>query len=237
MTTVEFRCACGQRILARADQGGKSYRCPKCSSAVRIPKVAAVKEGEVLAGSRSISDRNPDLLVPAPSRQFFRIPATVGEMFIYMLACWLVLAATAAILWFFSISLIGAILFSLCTLAASEQIWRLLRSRQTVLEKKEVSLLWGFVKLIAWDPVEGVLILKNKNIAFSDDNLLDARGGIRFIYPVLGEEVAVRVPLEIQTLDFRDENVLTREYLQLTVIGTMKWHIVNINQFYLLGSV
>ena len=52
-------------------------------------------------------------------------------------------------------------------------------------------------------PTEGVLILKNKNIDFVDDNPDDG-GGIRIIYPLLGEEVALRIPLEIQTLPFAD---------------------------------
>ncbi|HUB26396.1 MAG TPA: hypothetical protein VL992_13295, partial [Tepidisphaeraceae bacterium] len=236
MTTVEFRCGCGQKILARTDQGGKSYRCPKCGGVILIPKVASAQQSSVSAGSRNLSDRNPDLLPSYPGRQLFRIPSTFAELFICIVTAWFVLAVIAALFWFFWIPLIGAIVFCLSTVAASMETWKLMRSRQTVMEKKEVSLLFGFVKLIAWDPVEGVLILKNKGIAFSDDNLLDAQGGIRFIYPILGEEIALRVPLEIQTLDFRDENVLTREYLRLTVIGTMKWHIINIRQFYLLVS-
>jgi regulator of protease activity HflC (stomatin/prohibitin superfamily) len=92
------------------------------------------------------------------------------------------------------------------------------------------------VRLIAWDPVEGVLILRNKSVAFCDDNLEDGAGGVRLLYPVLGEELALRAPLEVQTLSFRDENVLTREYLSVTIRGTMKWRIVDLRKFYLLVS-
>ena len=37
-----------------------------------------------------------------------------------------------------------------------------------VLTVKDVPLLWGFVRLLAWDPIEGVLILQNKSVVFSD---------------------------------------------------------------------
>jgi len=132
---------------------------------------------------------------------------------------------------------IGAwLLWLLFSAVVAREVWRLMRARQLVLVQKDVSLLWGFVRLIAWDPVEGVLILKNKVITFSDDDLQDAQGGVRLLYPLLGEELALRAPLEIQTLRFEDENVLTREYLSVTIRGTMKWRIVDIRKFYLLVS-
>jgi regulator of protease activity HflC (stomatin/prohibitin superfamily) len=77
--------------------------------------------------------------------------------------------------------------------------------------------------------------LKNKAVHFHDDNLDDG-GGIRFLYPLLGEELALRVPLEVQTLQFADQNVLTREYFRLNIRGTMKWRIVDIRSFYLTVS-
>src|SRR5204862_342713 len=71
---------------------------------------------------------------------------------------------------------------------------------------------------------------------FYDDNLLDGQGGVRLIYPGLGDELALRVPLEVQTLQFFDEKVMTREYLSVTVHGTLKWRITDIQKFYLLLS-
>jgi regulator of protease activity HflC (stomatin/prohibitin superfamily) len=132
---------------------------------------------------------------------------------------------------------VGAlVLWLVFSAVAAREVWRLMRARQLVLVQKDVPLLWGLVRLIAWDPVEGVLILRNKSIAFSDDDLQDAQGGVRLLYPLLGEELALRVPLEVQTLRFEDENVLTREYLSVTIRGTMKWRIVDIRKFYLLVS-
>jgi regulator of protease activity HflC (stomatin/prohibitin superfamily) len=53
---------------------------------------------------------------------------------------------------------------------------------------------------------------------------------------VLGAELALRVPLELQTLHFEDKDVLTKEYLSVTIRGTIKWRIVDIRKFYLLVS-
>lgn len=51
--------------------------------------------------------------------------------------------------------------------------------------------------------------------------------------PLLGEELACRVPLEIQTLNFQDDEVLTKEFLPLKVKGTIYWKINDLNSFYI----
>jgi predicted RNA-binding Zn-ribbon protein involved in translation (DUF1610 family) len=37
--TVEFGCACGKKIRARVDQGGKAFKCPDCGESIRVPSV------------------------------------------------------------------------------------------------------------------------------------------------------------------------------------------------------
>jgi len=54
---------------------------------------------------------------------------------------------------------------------------------------------------------EGVLFLKNKASDHVDDNPHDA-GGVRFLFPVLGEGLGLRVPRTLQALKFSD-HVLT----------------------------
>lgn len=112
---------------------------------------------------------------------------------------------------------------------------RMLFGIREVLGRKEINIFFGIAKLIAWDPIEAVLVLKNKQVSYVDDNLYDG-GGIKVIFPILGEELACRAPLDIQTLDFRDGNVVTKEYLPLTIEGTVKWRITNLQRFYLLVS-
>jgi regulator of protease activity HflC (stomatin/prohibitin superfamily) len=170
--------------------------------------------------------------------ELFKAPSTFRQLFGYLASGWLAVAILAFVLSFFSLpaTIAGLLLFVLASGALLQQAWGLLRARQRVLVSKDVPLLWGLVRLVAWDPIEGVLFLQNKEIGFSDDNLHDCRGGVRFVYPILGEELALRVPLEVQTLRFADEKVMTREYLSVTARGTMKWRIVDIRKFYLLVS-
>ncbi len=111
----------------------------------------------------------------------------------------------------------------------------LLTAKSRVLQHGDQPLLFGLLKLTAWNPTQGVVILRNKIVSYVDDNLHDG-GGIKLIYPMFGEEIALRVPLEPQSLLFEDHDVLTREYLPITVRGTMKWRIMSLEHFYLLVS-
>jgi regulator of protease activity HflC (stomatin/prohibitin superfamily) len=113
--------------------------------------------------------------------------------------------------------------------------FQLVLAKGRVLIEREVPLWKGLGKLVSWNPNEGVLFLKNKQIDFVDNNPHDG-GGIRIVCPPLGEELALRVPLEIQTLGFEDAQVLTREYMPLTIKGTMYWKISDLSRFYLLIS-
>jgi hypothetical protein len=127
------------------------------------------------------------------------------------------------------------VLFAGASMLLCLPVAHLLFAKRQVLDSKEVNVFFGLAKLVAWDPTEAVLILKDKQVSYVDDNLYDG-GGIKIIYPILGEELVCRAPLEIQTLDFRDSNVMTKEYLPLMVEGTMKWRITSLQRFYLLVS-
>jgi regulator of protease activity HflC (stomatin/prohibitin superfamily) len=166
------------------------------------------------------------------------VPQTFTGLFGVLAALWIAVVLAALILSFFSIALkfAAASLFLTGTGIVGRQAWQLLGAKRRVLVKKYVPVLWGRVGLVAWDPVEGVLFLRNKAISFVDDQLEDARGGIRCIYPDLGDELALIVPLETQTLKFADDKVLTREYLSVTIRGSMKWKITDLKRYYLQVS-
>ncbi len=169
---------------------------------------------------------------------WLRVPTTIGELVAYIGVAWLAATVVLLFLSLFStlMSFLSVLLFLTITCGAAYQVFLLLRARQRVLVDKDIPLLWGSVRLVAWDPVEGVLFLVNKSIGFYDDSLHDGRGGVRLIYPFFGEELALRVPLEVQTLQFFDQNVMTREYLSVNVHGTLKWRLTDIRKFYLLLS-
>jgi len=166
------------------------------------------------------------------------VPQTFTGLFGVLAAIWIAVVLAALILSFFSMPLkiAAASLFLAGTGIVGRQAWQLLGAKRLVLDKKYVPVLWGRVALVAWDPVEGVLFLRNKAISFVDDQLEDARGGIRCISPDLGDELALLVPLETQTLKFADDKVLTREYLSVTIRGSMKWKITDLKRYYLQVS-
>ncbi|MFZ2785414.1 MAG: SPFH domain-containing protein [Sediminibacterium sp.] len=95
-------------------------------------------------------------------------------------------------------------------------------------KKAEVELLWGWVKLILWQPNEGVIVLRNKKIVFEDK---EGIGGTKFIFPIKGEELRARVPLTIKMLTWEDDKILTRESLQIHMKVVIWWNISNIRKF------
>ena len=162
-------------------------------------------------------------------------PTSIGQLLIGLLICWTVIAAAVGILALFALVpglVLGGIAVVSTTVIAYQAV-DLMRAKREALTRKEVPILWGLGRLVAWDPVEGVLFLRNKQLSFVDDSLQDCQGGLRCIYPVLGDELALRVPLETQTLEFADNEVLTQEYLSVTIRGSMRWQITDLRAFYL----
>jgi len=163
--------------------------------------------------------------------------ANIGSLLAPNLVAWGILAGLTAILAvnFSHLQYLLAMLVACASAALLYLVLQVLIARRRVLIQKEVDLFFGIAKLVCWDPTEGVLILKDKAVQFVDDNLFNG-GGMRMLYPVMGEELVCRAPLEIQTLAFQDEHVLTQEYLPLCVHGTVKWQISDLHRFYLLVS-
>jgi regulator of protease activity HflC (stomatin/prohibitin superfamily) len=229
---IEFRCGCGKQFHVSSEHGGKSTKCPQCGAALRIPTATAEARPVVPKPEISLPERR------RPLWGIFSVPSTFGEILIYLLGTWGIAGVMALVAWAINVyaGLFGFLLFAATTVVVARTIWELLGARRDVMAKKDVSLMWGFMRLVAWDPVEGVLFLKNKALGFYDDRLDDAGGGVKFIYPVFGDELALRVPLEVQTLHFEDNDVLTKEYLSVTIRGSIKWRINDIRKFYLLIS-
>ena len=108
---------------------------------------------------------------------------------------------------------------------------KLISAKGRALQLGEADAMAGVLKYVAWNPTEGVLFLKNKIISRVDEDSSDG-GGLALLYPFLGEELALRIPLEIQTLRFEDRNVLTSEYVPLGIKCTVYWRVIHIEPFY-----
>jgi regulator of protease activity HflC (stomatin/prohibitin superfamily) len=102
--------------------------------------------------------------------------------------------------------------------------------------ERSVDLFFNSVKLVLWEENEGLLFLKDKRISeviYGPDE----GGGMRFIFPLFGEEVKVHVPLTLQMSEFADHNVLTRESIRLFVELAFWWRIkdrTGLEKLYLL---
>ncbi len=94
--------------------------------------------------------------------------------------------------------------------------------------KSEVQLLGGWVKLILWQPNEGIIILRNKKVIYEDK---EGCGGTKFIFPIQGDELRARIPLTIKMLTWEDDKILTRESLQIHMKVVIWWNVSDIIKF------
>lgn len=127
------------------------------------------------------------------------------------------------------------VLFGTSTAVFSAAVARLFFAKKDAMKHGSANAWFGLLQISAWDPTEGVLFLKDKMLQYADSSPDDG-GGIRIVLPLLGEEEVCRVPLEVQTLGYSDEKVLTKEYVPLLLKGMVYWRIVDIARFYLLVS-
>jgi regulator of protease activity HflC (stomatin/prohibitin superfamily) len=100
-------------------------------------------------------------------------------------------------------------------------------------KRKTVNMFCGTMQIILWEENEGLLLLKNKklmDVIYGSDPATG--GGTRMIYPILGEEVRVRVPLSLQLSEFKDNNVLTRESIRVRIRIAIWWRVCDIKRYY-----
>ena len=109
-----------------------------------------------------------------------------GAILVVILLTWLILPTLLRV--FAALLLVAATAFVVFT------VIELVIAKGRVLRDQDVLAVRGLVRLISWNPTEGVVFLKNKQIDYVDDNPNDG-GGVRAIIPLLGEELVLRVPL------------------------------------------
>jgi len=97
--------------------------------------------------------------------------------------------------------------------------------------EKQKDVFFGLLRLVLWEANEGLLLLKNKQISSLIYGPRDG-GGVRFIYPVFGEEVKDWVPLTLRLTYFEDERVLTRESVPLFIKVALWWRVADLEKYY-----
>lgn len=147
-----------------------------------------------------------------------------------VLAAWGVAAILSLIIGLIVAKWLGILFFLTASGYAAFHAFGLFSLRSRVLQEKDILLWKGLARMVAWNPTEGVLFLKNKQVDFVDDNPNDG-GGIRCIFPIMGEELATRVPLEIQTTPFSDDGILTKEFIPVSMKATIFWKISDLYKF------
>lgn len=217
---LTFRCACGATLRADEDRVHTQVQCPACGRPVLVP--APAEHAETFS-SRGGNDLAPNTLPLVPA---ILIAAAVPIVLMMLLP--IVLGASvwtiAFCMWLAALVPVALVIYVLRA-----------RNRAFREHRPEIDLFGGFVKLILWDPNEGILLLKNKKIDFIDDDPRDS-GGVRFIYPMLGHEVGLRVPLTVQPVEFNDEAVYTRDSVPLSMRVTLWWRIRDLKAYYLSVS-
>jgi hypothetical protein len=121
-------------------------------------------------------------------------------------------------------------------LAAAFIRYALAKAEAIRLGKREVDLFFGLVKLVLWEQNEGLLFLKDKSvkgIVYGPDD----GGGTKLIFPFLGDELKLHLPLTLQMCRFEDHDVVTCESIRLFMKLAIWWRVKDkegINAFYRL---
>lgn len=94
--------------------------------------------------------------------------------------------------------------------------------------QREVSLFGGTMKLILWEPNEGLVFLRNKAIS---DVVAGGVGGTRFISPLRGDELCARVPLTLRMLPWEDKAIPTHESIQVAMKVAVWWRVSDLAKY------
>jgi len=219
---IRFLCPSCQKKLKHRDAGTR-VKCRFCGNVTIVPEsavptVVQEDEAELSGGSSPVIWL---LLIPGGLLAVTSLFALLA----FALFNWVVGAVLLAVALFFAGTLLKLV-FDLATAKA----------RAIERGEREVKLFFGFVKLVLWEQNEGVLFLRNKKI--SEVVYGPQRGGgMKYIFPILGDEWKVHVPLTLQLSVFEDDRILTREAIQLYVKIAFWWRIKDkdgLEKFYLL---
>jgi hypothetical protein len=242
MGTIKFACpSCGSNITAPQETAGKRGKCLTCGTIVEVPPYNASAGQPQPAAPVSVSRaRHYSASASSPGAEPHDVPSSITRWPPWVIFV-LVESALVVVAGMLGAILQSSIVFGLSLLAVvvlTIACWLhvfLAKSRAFHNDVEDASLFGGLVRMILWNPTQGILLLKNKQIDFVDSNINDG-GGVKFIIPALGQEVGLRVPLTVLTTEIVNEKVYTRDSVPLDMKMTVWWKIADLRQFYLSVS-
>jgi regulator of protease activity HflC (stomatin/prohibitin superfamily) len=257
---IRFHCpGCRTPLRAPEENAGRRTQCPTCGTAVVVPAAApanppaaaAVMPAERPASGRRrpaapVKPRDDLEVVESPARVVLSgappvVPAPevwwqnpvlvwLGSAVVVLVVLLVLLIILANLLKSFWAAVAVLVLLLIVPSYCFLQIV-LAKSRAIRDRKEEVNVFGGMVKLVLWEANQGLVFLKNKRIHRTIYGPRDG-GGTRFIFPVLGEELKVRVPLTLKLTVFEDQEVLTRESVQLYMKVALWWRVADLEKYY-----
>ena len=226
-TFIRFSCPKCQKKLKHPIAGADVW-CKGCGNVITVPGGSESKK-QYASSQKTLSDhlRNPN------------------NLFAWLLAA--LFAAMSLTCLISTIALAGAhfcvggffLVVSLAMTASFAKIGiDLLFAKANAIKNgyREANLFFGLVKLVLWEENEGGLFLRNKQIT---DVIYgpESGGGMKYIFPILGDEWKVHVPLTLRLCIFEDHRIMSREAVQLYVKLAYWWRIKDkegLKKFYLL---
>src|SRR5262245_56936425 len=232
---IRLECPhCHKDVSVPESVPGKATPCPLCRTPFQVPSMArhastasAIRPRRIATAalpraSHALVASNPGLQERGglgPLDLLLTVAAMLATL-CFLLGLGLMAASRPAASWFFLL----AGLFICGGLAAAYIRVVIAKAEAIRLGKREVDLFFGLVKLVLWEQNEGLLFLKNKRvkgIVFGPDD----GGGTSIIFPFLGDELKLHLPLTLQMCWFEDHDVVTRESIRLFMKLAIWWRV------------
>ncbi len=223
MPAARFACpACGMHLTSQGPTPAKA-QCPHCRATFAVA-TGGTRDLEAVESLGDGSTRSP-LGIILNTGLIAAAVTSVVTILSFIFGYW----ALGVLFLPLTLSVIALLLKGLIEVSTA-------KARAIRRGEREVDLFFKCAKLVLWEENEGLLFLKDKRISeviYGPDQ----GGGMRFIFPILGEEIKVHVPLTLQMSQFYDHKVLTRESIQLFIKVALWWRIKDregLEKFYLL---
>jgi regulator of protease activity HflC (stomatin/prohibitin superfamily) len=241
---IQFNCpSCSATLSISRRKAGELVACPKCKKNVQVPIMIEDAKGVRVRDAHESA--NGSSVEPSFGRVSSAGGVSAESPFKRILSGCLIAAGTTGLASLISLSchfwVLGSIFLFLFLVVVALTIKGLLdvttaKARAIQRGEREVDLFFRCVKLVLWEANEGLLFLKDKRI----HEVIygpECGGGMRFIFPIFGDEIKVHVPLTLQLSHFKDHKVLTRDSFELMIKVAIWWRIKDregLEDFYLL---